>query len=507
MFFPTRRRAWWPFVVVAVIIFLMIKFQLSDGSSNLSDSDSNARAAHHPAQKPKANSGPAVAADDTDAVKFLRSQRLREFWDELFESLTDGDIGVEELGISDDGVSTEYVDPNSNYGGERVRENHLNISDEQIISMRNHYISFASKIEPLASRMPYWKNTRGVVMPGGGKYTRIALSSILLLRHVGCKLPIQVFIDNHSEYNPHICENTFARLGVECVVFQDLIGDTRIGTYQYKVLSIIFSPFQHVLFLDADAWPLADPAFLFDTEPYKSNGLITFPDFWVSTASPAFFNITGTPMNSPMERRSSESGILLYNKEIHADSLILASYFNFYGPGLYYKLLTQGTHGEGDKETYLHAALNLGKPFYDVKEQNSILGRHIRGNFQGSGMVQHDPNDDWKLQEHIRAKGEPKKTKDDKIVKAKPLFIHHNLWKIDLYDLGNDLSPIHDLNDQGKLSRMWGDQKELFGRIGYDAEEMMFRVLVSSKCRVTTPREECRRLWKYCQTIFKPATR
>ncbi|PKS06487.1 hypothetical protein jhhlp_007235 [Lomentospora prolificans] len=501
MIFPARRRAWWPFITIPALLFVIVKIQLNNSAAWASDAPTPSLEKH------QHTSEAADAFRKSDAVKFLQSQRVQDFWKELHGALTDGDIGVGKLELLDDGPSDEYVDPNSKYQGQRQRENHVDISEEQLGSLQKHYQVFSAKIDPLANRMHYWKNSRGIVMGGGGKYTRIALTSILLLRHVGCKLPIQVFIDTHAEYDAHICEHSFPRLNAECLIMEDVIGDTKIGSYQYKVLSIIFSPFQHVLFLDADAWAIKDPAFLFEVEPYKSKGLITFPDFWVSTASPAFYDITGTPMGSPTERRSSESGILMYNKDMHADSLILTAYFNFYGPGRYYTLLTQGTHGEGDKETYLHAALNLGRPFYDVKEKNGIVGRHINGTFNGAAMVQHDPNDDWKLQEHMRIHGEPKKTKDDKIVQSKPLFVHHNIWKIDLYDLGDGLSPIHKLNEKGKISRVWGDQKDLFGRAGFDIEEMMFRVMIHAKCRVAAPRDECKGLWKYYRTIFKPAAR
>jgi alpha 1,2-mannosyltransferase len=62
----------------------------------------------------------------------------------------------------------------------------------------------------------------------------------------------------------------------------------------------------------------------------------------VSTASHLFydiFRIDVAPMNF---RRASESGIILYSKRRHAAGLLLATYYNYFGPDFYYPLLTQG---------------------------------------------------------------------------------------------------------------------------------------------------------------------
>lgn len=499
MLFPTRRRAIWPFIVVPLLLFLYLRGSFSSRNDYITEAP--------PAQE---NDQVPVAArpDRSTAVKFFTGPKMRSLWEELHVALTDGDIGVEKLELKDDGPSGDFVDPNSKFEGERQRENHLAVSESQIASLRQHLASFKEKIPRLTGITPYWKESRGIVMGAGGKYTHIALTSLLLLRHTGTKLPVQIFIDSHEEYEAELCEKTFPRLNAECIVMEDLIGKGTAKQYQYKVLSILFSPFQHVLFLDADAWPIHDPAFLFEEEPYKSNGLITWPDFWVPTSSWLFFDITGTKNGPVMERRSSESGILMYNKAMHTESLLLATYYNWYGPDIYYRLLTQGSHGEGDKETFLHAALGLGKPFYNVKQSNGIVGRWVNGTLHTAGMVQHDPVDDLRVQKYKDSHGgQPEKDKDDEEIPAKPLFIHHNLWKMDFFDLGDEISPIHMRNEEGKLTRAWGDQSKLFKRAGYDIEKMMFRTLIDAKCRVVNPPPECPGLLNYYDTVFRSGSR
>ncbi|CAI4216333.1 unnamed protein product [Parascedosporium putredinis] len=283
---------------------------------------------------------------------------------------------------------------------------------------------------------------------------------------------------------------------------EDIIGDAKVDHYQYKVLSILFAPFQHVLLLDADAWAIRDPAYLFHSEPYKSHGLVTFPDVWVSTAHPAFFEITDTPMNAPTERRTSESSVLMYDKGMHADSLILATYFNLYGPEQYYPLLSQHGPGEGDKETFLQAALSLGKPFYDVKENVGIVGRVIEGHHRGAAMIQHDPSEDWKLREYLRTHGKPMTKPSGEPVKASPLFIHHNIAKMDIYELSGDSEPLSIKTDEGKVDRLWGWPDGLYESAGFDIEKAMFGTIIRAKCEVMAPASECTGLWNFYRAAF-----
>ncbi|SPN96825.1 uncharacterized protein DNG_00345 [Cephalotrichum gorgonifer] len=501
MLFPARRKAVWPLVIVPIVLFLYLRGTFSSTNSYMTEAPPASEIGQVPIP---------ARPDRSVAVQFLSGQKMKNLWKELHSALTHGDIGVKKIELveGDGGPSGEYLDPNSDYPGERERENHLAMTTAQIQSMRTHFTTYKGKISKLASITPYWKGTRGIVMGAGGKYTHIALTSLLLLRRTGTKLPVQVFIDTHDEYDAELCEVTFARLNAECLVMEDLIGKGTVSQYQYKILSILFSPFQHVLFLDADAWPIYDPAFVFEEEPYKSTGMITWPDFWVSTVSWLFFDITGTKNGPVMERRSSESGILMFNKEMHTETLLLAAYYNWYGPDLYYKLLTQGAHGEGDKETFLHAALALEKPFYNVRQSNGIVGRWINDTLHTAAMVQHDPVDDLKTEKYTEQHaGVPKKDKDDKVIPPRPLFIHHNLWKMDFFDLGDDISPIHMRDKDGKLTRTWGDQKDLFKRAGFDIEEMMFKTLINAKCRVVNPPPECPGLRNYYDTVFHSGSR
>ncbi|EFQ31314.1 uncharacterized protein GLRG_06458 [Colletotrichum graminicola M1.001] len=247
------------------------------------------------------------------------------------------------------------------------RRNLIALDDASLESLTAQHAAFVSAVRStLSEKLPYWNGTRGVVMTAGGGYLGTALTSILMLRRSGSRLPVHLFLDTRAERAAAagFCDGILRRMAVECLVVEDLLlasnTEAPIRHYQYKVLSILLSPFQQTLYLDSDVWPIHDPEPLFTSEPFASHGLVTWPDFWLETTSPSYYRISnaGLPPPRPLTRRSSESGILLYDKATHADDLLLATYYNWFGPGCFYPLLSQGARGEGDKETFLHFPWN-----------------------------------------------------------------------------------------------------------------------------------------------------
>lgn len=110
--------------------------------------------------------------------------------------------------------------------------------------------------------------------------------------------------------------------------------------------------------------------------------------------SPFFYHIQGRPVPPLQPTGTTESGQILVSKRKHAKTLLLAAYYNTYGPDFYYPMLSQGAHGEGDKETFASAAEYFGAPYHRVKTMVKTLGfiNKDRGStFKHLVMIQHDP--------------------------------------------------------------------------------------------------------------------
>lgn len=320
---------------------------------------------------------------------------------------------------------------------------------------------------------------KGVVTTAGGAYFAPAIVSIRMLRRVS-DLPVQVFIGDKSEYEPEICEHVLPALNAVCFIISDYLAQDSVDVshFQLNSLAMLFSSFEDIVWLDSDCFPVHDPVMLLEAEPFLSNGLVTWPDYWKSTEDPVFYNIAGMSVFPPdMPARSTESGEMLISKSKHLSTLLLASYYNVYGPQYYYPILSQGATGEGDKETFLAAAVVLGVPYYRVKEHVGTLGYHTaEGGFKGGAMVQFHPGDDlahyngtWAT-EHVSGA-------------LRPFFLHAHMPKLNVAHLLDGGATI--TTPTGQPLRLWGDvegvKKQFNGR---DMEKEVWEEMKKTTCEL-----------------------
>lgn len=274
----------------------------------------------------------------------------------------------------------------------------LEIKPNQIMAMMEAHSGFIKAID---ERMPKYISlkrapSQGIVTVGGGSYFPPLMVSLRLLRRTGTTLPVEVFIPE-EEYEAGLCEEVMPTLNAFCRTFPNLNG--KIAHFQYKIFAILLSSFSDVLWLDADNFPLHDAAPLFESTPFKETGLVTWPDIWQTSISPAYYLITSRTPTPVSARASTEAGQLLVSKTRHWNTLLLAAYYNYYGPGYYYLLLCQGGAGCGDKETFLPAAEAMNLPFYDVKSQPQPIGHYKHNGRPEKGLyrfalIQGNPMDD-----------------------------------------------------------------------------------------------------------------
>ncbi|CAF9942943.1 MAG: hypothetical protein ALECFALPRED_010274 [Alectoria fallacina] len=330
----------------------------------------------------------------------------------------------------------------------------------------------------------------GIVTVAGGYYFAPAILSIRMLRKTNATLPVQVFLQNKSEYEKKICQEVLPALNAECFVIQDHLrkdNPVKVEHYQLKVLAILFSSFESVLYLDSDCMALLDPKELFDSEPFLSTGLVSWPDYWIATEDPIFYRIAGLPsFPKGLPARSSEAGQLLISKQTHLTTLLLAAYYNIYGPGIYYPILSQGAAGEGDKETFLAAAVVLDNPDYRVRHRLGTVGYHEADReFHGTAMVQYHPGDDY-------APRDPTSLKQ-----ARPLFFHANSPKMNIAHLLAEDKVFYP-GTEDRL-RIWGPKESMTKMIGYDIEETVWVEIVEMACTLDDTLEDFRRAWQICE--------
>ncbi|EFW16915.1 hypothetical protein D8B26_000706 [Coccidioides posadasii str. Silveira] len=336
------------------------------------------------------------------------------------------------------------------------RPDFISMPQADIEMMKLMHNSFVNTLIDRPLHPYYVPGTRGLVSTAGGPFLPILTISLRMLRHYGSKLPMEVFLASEEEYEPYICEQVFAELNAKCLILNRILrqvpGPIDIKQYQYKPFAMLFSSFEEMLFLDADAFPLHDPKTLFSSEPFRSFKMVTWPDFWASSASPLYYKIASQPIPSTTVRASTESGELLISKKTHQKTLMLSTYYNFYGPSHYYPLFSQGAAGEGDKETFIAAATAVNEPFYQVSEPLRAIGhRAADGGMDGSAMVQYDPVEDYRLTK----KGIFRVANPSAARSPKPFFIHANFPKFNPATIfeKHATDPVRD--PQGNYIRQW----------------------------------------------------
>jgi len=440
--------------------------------------------------------------DDKSGSRLLLGH---SFFNKMFDILKKGGPTIPKL----DRYKTDERIYHAGYDGdsnvvftEEYLDSFLQLTDEEVESLKKSHELVVNQLPDSVPKQLYKGN--GIVYVGGGKFNWLALLSIKSLRSLGSNLPVEVIIPTVDEYEIDLCGRIFPALNAKCILLEHALGEEAMNKfkfkgYQYKALALIVSTFENVLLIDADNIPVHAPDYLFENEPFINTGLITWPDFWRRATSPDYYKIANIKITNerirfgyndrekdskeiPLHDRkgaipdpTSESGQLMISKTSHTKELFLALYYNLYGPDYYYPLFSQGSDGEGDKETFLAATVALHSSYYQVKKFLNAFGHfNIDHEFIGTGMGQYDPVEDYNLE---KAKERQKETSQELNQQLEPilkqpriLFVHANFPK---------LNPIT-LKTEGKIFEKNGERLRLYGpgmakRVGYDFELVQWR--------------------------------
>lgn len=394
---------------------------------------------------------------------------------------------IEKLDNYKDGVRARkkgFEDKEPIYTNEKLGE-FLQLSDSELQALKESHKKTVAELPDNYPQGMY--EGAGVVFVAGGRYMPTMLVTLRMLRRVSPTIPVEVFVADEKEYEPDMCEKVLPELGAKCVILQDVFGKKffekfDIRSYQLKILAIIGSSFETVIFLDSDSIPLKSVESLLVQEPFLSRGYIIWPDFWFRTTSPHFYDIVGIELGErvrgdltvldpnlvpqadregALPDKSSESGQIYVSKQLHYKSLLLSLYYNLHGFTAYYPLLTQGSGGEGDKETYLAAAHVLGDSYYQVKTDTGIAGR-LEDEFIGCGMLQFDPAEEYQRLVLGTREEEPSK-----------MFAHLNMFKLNLRELFTGEEAHRFTRNSTTRVRLLGRPRDNVGHFGYTDLELI----------------------------------
>ncbi|KAI5283111.1 hypothetical protein KEM54_002401 [Ascosphaera aggregata] len=409
---------------------------------------------------------------------------------------------------------------------------HLGIEDEDIASMRSNHSAFRSNMNNII-KPPYTHGSRGIVMTVSEDLIPTLLTTLRVLRHTGSKLPVEVFLQDDSEYATEICRELLPLLKANCIPLSMIFeasplseGKELVG-HQSEILAMLFSSFEEVLYLEADNLVLSNPDKLFNAKFFETTGLVIWPDFWKMTYNPAIFNVTSSSAPDKLRLPSLAPGQLLFSKRTHISPLILASYYNFYGPDMYYTLLSQAEPTEGYKETFIPAVLLLNRPFHFIgtsprpwqyakmevikrgkeeEEEEESAKKKEKLNDQktwtGDGPALHiDPLWDFTLpRTRTQSYSWPNKTHPPG---NSHLFLHARRPSLDPRTvLGKGGLG---WNEEGvNPQRLWGSIDGVINGIGYDVEPIIWMALKETSCDLAKIEWKSWKNGNFCR-MFKDA--
>lgn len=214
-----------------------------------------------------------------------------------------------------------------NYQQELIRNKELlsmyiTLNDMEMEALKNSHQVFINSMmkdwpEDLTKYNKYndFLKGDGIVYLAGGKYNQLALLSIKVLRENGSRLPVEVIIPKHEDYDEQFCNRILPNLNGKCKLMSDYIpksyyerviknGGPATG-YQMKNVAIFISSFERVLYLDADNIPIKNPDILFVNKPFINKHLVIWPDLWRRSTSPKFYEIAGIKVDPAKKLRNS----------------------------------------------------------------------------------------------------------------------------------------------------------------------------------------------------------
>ncbi|KAG7663758.1 uncharacterized protein J8A68_002705 [[Candida] subhashii] len=362
-----------------------------------------------------------------------------------------------------------------NYLDEMVRTKdmlgrYLKLSDKEVASLKKSHSAFLNKMMNdwpddllIQNKFNDFMKGDGIVYLAGGKYNQLVFLSIKILRSNGSRLPVEVIIPKAADYDIQFCERILPTLNGKCKLMTDYLPryfNNKIEGFQLKNIALLISSFERVLYLDADNLPIRNPDVLFNNKPFTDKHLVLWPDFWRRSTSPTYYEIAdipidpnfmvrnsyikGDPRGAPTDpshyslhdtknsipEASSETGQLLINKRHHFRTLVLAMYYNYFGPDYFYPLFSQGAAGEGDKETFIAAAHRLDLPYYQVNEFNREFGPMNAKSKKRElfAMGQYDP-----IIDYIQSNDEPDPVAEEDLKKKNKNSQQEHLHKSDYY--------------------------------------------------------------------------
>lgn len=274
----------------------------------------------------------------------LRARVLKslfESWELLHVSLSQGQIFAR-------GDILQYLKASPEIAGE------IGMSHTDLIHAYEKYRSALTQLaerlfswttpyftDLVALHLQFWNGERGIVFTAGSRQAPFVITSIQSIRRFGCDLPVEVMYLGDEDLD----DGNRAKLeSIPGVITRDLrpmVNDEgwKLAGWAAKPFAILLSSFREVLFIDADALFLQDPASLFQDLGYRRTGALFFKDrllmpesrqTWLREIlpSPISMKVRLSRLWTGESGHMQESGVVVVDKWRHFIALLMVTRMN-----------------------------------------------------------------------------------------------------------------------------------------------------------------------------------
>ncbi|KAF9925559.1 hypothetical protein FBU30_004672 [Linnemannia zychae] len=227
---------------------------------------------------------------------------------------------------------------------------------------------------------------RGLVFCAGDNQFEFVVTAIQAIRNrLKSKLPIQVYHMGEEDLSkPRQKYLTEMAEGIEVVDVTAILDNShmKLGGWAIKPFAMLASNFEEVMFVDADAYFLQDPAVLFDDPGYMATGALffydrtLFPDWtqgsdWLKSILPIMSSFPPiSRMFNLLSAHEQESGVVLINKKTRFLGLLGTCKMN----GKWERDLISYKIFHGDKETFWTGFEMVQEPYAFMRNYGGVIG-------------------------------------------------------------------------------------------------------------------------------------
>jgi ADP-heptose:LPS heptosyltransferase len=262
--------------------------------------------------------------------------------------------------------------------------------DEASVTRRTARLALEQFIPRLPPCPDHFRGRGIVLAASGARYVACAWICLRILRHLGSRLPIELWHRGAPEWDVRLTD-LLAPYDVTVVDASAVLKrhPADIGhPFALKPYAILHSAFREALWLDADQVPVQNPDFLFDTPEYRAAGAVFWPDFQRFPPEHPMWRYTGVPYRDEPEIQAGE---ILVDKVRCWRPLRLSLWFNEHHRFFYRYMI-------GDKDSYRFAWHKLGEsyamPPFPIHPLEGTMCQH---DFSGRRLFQHRNARKWKL--------------------------------------------------------------------------------------------------------------